>query len=275
MTLLRGYADFVMSVGHTPELVIAGVQRIHRDVGWSLSPSVFFDGSMTLEHTGYTSNKLQMLQRNYYNPDSIARAKADLAWRIKNKKYGSGAFDFRGIPKKGTKQDYCIQSCVISYYPQKKGTTIQVFWRTAELLKRFRGDIIFLRDFIFPHFQEELEKAPPFQMDFRFANATFHPMFTILLIEQLVDWRAHFNRIKEENPRMFHSMMYWAWRYLIDTSASIDSYSSARQVRLIARRTTAPDKLDKFARYVQRRVLEDLENYPKSVQRFYNQKVAA
>lgn len=275
MTLLREYADFVMRVGHTPELIIAGVQRIHRDVGWTLEPSIFFDGSMKLEHTGYTQNKLQMLQRNYYNPDSIKRAKADLAWRIKNKKYGSGAFDFRGIPKKGTKQDYCIQSCVISYYPQKKGTTIQVFWRTAELLKRFRGDILFLRDFIFPHFEEELKAAPPFQIDFRFANATFHPMFTVLLIEQLPDWRIQFNRIKEENPKMFKSMMYWAWRYLLDTSASIDSYSSARQVRLIARRTTSPDKLGKFARYVEHRVLEDLTSYPKSVQSFYRARKAA
>lgn len=275
MTLLRAYADFVMGVGHTPELIIAGVQRIHRDVGWTLSPSDFFDGSMTLEHTGYTNNKLQMLQRNYYNPDSIKRAKSDLAWRIKNKKYGSGAFDFRGIPKKGTKQDYCIQSCVISFYPQKKATTIQVFWRTAELIKRFRADILFLRDFILPHFKEELEAAPPFQIDFRFANATFHPMMTVLLIEQLPDWRFHFNRIKEENPKLFRSMMYWAWRYLLDTSASIDSYSSARQVRLIARRTTAPDKLEKFRRYVEQRLFEDMDSYPKSVQGFYKRKKAA
>ena len=268
-TLLREYADFVMRVGHTPELVIAGVQRIHRDVGWTLDPTVFFDGTMTLAHTGYTQNKLNMLQRNYYNPDSIKRAKSDLAWRITHKKYGSGAFDFRGIPKKGTKQDYCIQSCVISYYPQKKGTTIQVFWRTAELLKRFRGDILFLRDFILPHFKEEFEAAPPFQVDFRFANATFHPMFTVLLVEQLPDWRFHFNQIREENPRLFRSMMYWAWRYLLDTSTSIDSYSSAKQVRLIAKRTTSPEKLERFAQYVEREVLKNIGDYPKSVQGFY------
>ena len=275
MTLLTEYADFVMSVGHTPELIIAGVQRIHRDVGWSVDPKVFFDGSMTLAHTGYTNSKLKMLQRNYHNPDSIARAKADLAWRIRNKKYGSGAFDFRGIPKKGTKQDYCIQSCVISYYPQKKATTIQVFWRTAELLKRFRGDIIFLRDFILPHFQEELALAPPIAIDFRFANATFHPMFTVLLVEQLDDWRAHFNKVKAENPKMFRSIIYWAWRYLLDTSGSIDSYSSAKQVRVIAERTTNPDKLKMFRKYVERRVLEDIQNYPKSIQGFYNARKAA
>jgi hypothetical protein len=271
-TLLKEYADFVMRVGHTPELIVAGVQRIHRNVTWSLKPEVFFDGSMTLDHTGYTQNKLQMLQRNYYNPDSITRAKSDLAWRIAHKKYGSGAFDFRGIPKKGTKQDYCIQSCVISYYPQKKGTSIQIFWRTAELLKRFRGDIIFLRDFILPHFKDELADAPPFAIDFVFANATFHPMFTILLIEQLDDWREQFNRIRDENPKLFRSMMYWAWRYICDTSASIDSYSSARQIRMIAQKVTEPRRLEFFKRYVEKRVREDMANYPMSVQHFYGVK---
>jgi hypothetical protein len=268
-TLLKEYADFVMKVGHTPELIIAGVQRIHRNVTWTLDPAVFFDGSMTLDHTGYTGNKLQMLQRNYYNPDSIARAKSDLAWRIANKKYGSGAFNFRGTPKKGTKQDYCIQSCVISYYPQTKGTSIQIFWRTAELLKRFRGDIIFLRDFILPHFAEELAAAPAFTIDCVFANATFHPMFTILLIEQLDDWRDHFNQIREENPKLFRSMMYWAWRYICDTSASIDSYSSARQIRMIANKVTRPEKLAHFKRYVEKRVRAEIDEYPNSVQSFY------
>jgi|WetSurMetagenome_2_1015567.scaffolds.fasta_scaffold384987_2 hypothetical protein len=271
-TLLEEYARFVLEVGHTPELIVAGVQRIHRDVGWSIRPDVFFDGSMTLAHTGYTKNKLGALERNYYNPVSIKRAKADLAWRIKNKKYGSGAFDFRGEPKKGTKQDYCLQSCVISFYPPKGYTTVQVFWRTAELLKRFRGDILFLRDFILPHFSEEFAQAPIHQVDFRFANATFHPMYTILLVSQVPDWMVHFNRIKQHNPRLFRSMMYWGWRYVCDTSASIDSYSSARQVRVIANRVTPPDRMLRFRGYVERRLMENLDDYPKSVQSFYRGK---
>jgi hypothetical protein len=270
--LVQAWARFVMDISHQPELIVAGVQRIHRDVGWSLKPSVFFDESMTLKSTGYTQNKLSALQRNYYNPDSIARAKSDLAWRIKHKKYGSGAFDFRGTPKKGTKQDYCLQSCVISYYPQKKGTTIQVFWRTAELIKRFRGDLLFLRDFILPHFEEELKAAPPFAIDFRFANATFHPMFTVLLPQFAPQWQQHWDQIKKENPSLFRSMMYWCWRYLCDTSASIDSYSSARQVRVIANRVTDKMTLRSLKAYIEHEIKHNLADYPDSVQRFYRRK---
>lgn len=267
-TLIKEWSKFVLDVGHKPELIIAGVQRIHRDVGWTLDPKVFFDGSLTLAKTGYTRNKLSALQRNYYNPESIARAKADLAWRIEHKKYGSGAFDFRGMPKKNTKQDYCIQSAVISYYPQRKGTTIHVFWRTAELIKRFRGDLIFIRDFILPHFAEELKEAPPFQIDFRFANATFHPMFFVLLV-QWSDWRSHLKQIKKDNPKLFRSICYWCWRYCLDTSASIDSYSSARQVRVIANKTTDKTRMIEFKAWLKLTIKEDLDKYPESVQSFY------
>lgn len=268
-SLLQEWAKFVMDVGHRPEIIIAGVQRIHRDVGWTLDPKVFFDGSLTLKSTGYTRTKLQALERNYYNPDSLARALHDLQWRVEHRKYGSGAFDFRGHPKKGTKQDYCIQSCVISYYPQKKGTTIQVFWRTVELIKRFRGDLIFLRDFIFPKFGDIFKEAPPFQVDFRFANATFHPMFTVLLVQYVKLWEDHFDEIARENPSLFRSICYWAWRYLCDTSKSIDSYSSARQVRLIAYKTTNPDTLKRFARYVEKHIKANLDDFPQSVRRHY------
>jgi hypothetical protein len=111
--------------------------------------------------------------------------------------------------------------------------------------------------------------APPFQIDFTFANATFHPMFTVLLISQLAEWRWHFDQVEEENPKMFRSMMYWAWRYLCDTSASVDSYSSARQVRVIANRVTRVDRLDRFRKYVEKKVKADMGNYPNSVQSFY------
>lgn len=268
-TLVHEYVKFAWSVMLKPELIIAGVQRIHRDVGWSIEPSVFFDGSMKLGDTGYTQSKLTQLQRNYYNPEGIKRAKADLRWRIDNRKYGSGAFTFYGIPKKVTKQDFCLQSCVISYYPQKKSTTVHVFWRTAELFKRFRGDILFLRDFILPHFNEEFDEAPAMAVDFRFANCTAHPMYSILLMGMTPDWRPNFEQLRQCNPSCFRSCMYWAWRYLLDDSGSIDKYSSAKQVRVIAERIVDPVKLDHFRRYVKRRILDNLEDYPDSVKEFY------
>lgn len=272
-SLLREWARFVIEVGHTPELIVSGVQRIHRDIGWTLDPEVFFfDESLTLKSTGYTQTKIEALKRNYYNPESIERAHADLRWRVDNRKYGSGAFNFRGQPKKGTKQDYCIQACVISYYPQKKGTTIQVFWRTAELIKRFRGDLIFLRDFIFPRFADIFSEAPPFQIDFRFANCTWHPMYSILLLQTVSDWKNHFEQIRRENYKMWKSICYWGWRYVRDKSKSIDSYSSARQVRMIAQKTIEPERLASFCKYLDKSLQKRLDDFPDSVRKHYVKK---
>ena len=154
---------------------------------------------------------------------------------------------------------------IVAYYPQLKSTQITIYYRTVELIKRFRGDLVFLRDFILPHF--DLSAAPPTEVRFKFANATFHPMFTILLIQWVTDWEEHFDKIREGNYSLFRSMMYWGWRYVVDPSKSIDSYSSARQVRVIAERVTDQRVLRKFKRYVKRSIQSDLSSYPASVQR--------
>ncbi len=267
-TLMQAWADFVIEVGHKPEDIVAGVQRIHSDMSWTIPGSMLLDpAGMKLEDTGYTRNKITQLERHYINQASINRARDDLAWRIKNKKYGSGVWDFRGMPKKNTKQDYCMTAGVIAYYPQLKSTRVTIYYRTVELIKRFRGDLVFLREVVLPHFAESTQAAPIKEVAFKFANSTFHPMFTILLVQHLDDWKEHFNRIRESNPSLFRSMMYWGWRYIVDPSKSIDSYSSARQVRVIAERVTDSSRLRKFKLYVKRSIKQDLESYPASVQR--------
>ncbi len=267
MTLVDEWAKFVMGLAHTPELIVAGVQRIHRDVTWKLDPAVFLDGSMTLKSTGYTENKLTALRRNYINRESLDRARKDLAWRIENKKYGSGGWNFNGEIKRGTKQDFCIRAGVISYYPQRRATSLAVYWRTAELIKRFRADLIFLRDVILPQF--DLSEAPLESVTFSFANSTWHPMMSILLIAHVPRWRDHFNRVELENPRLFQSICYWGWRYSRDKSESIDSYSSARQVRIIANRVTPKKIMSEFQDYLDQKILYNLKVYPDSVKSHY------
>lgn len=267
-TLQSDWLSFVLGMAKRKEVELAGVQRIHRNIRWSVDPATFFNTPLTLASTGYTKAKLSALQRNYYNPESVARAFTDLRWRIDHRKYGSGAFDFRGQPKKNTKQDYCIQSCVISYYPHRKATSIQVFWRTAEIIKRFRGDLIFLRDFIFPMFSNILSDAPPFAIDFTFANCTFHPMFGILLVSQMPNWRLEIELIRKENPYIFKDIMHWCWYYLLDDSGTVDKYSSARQVRNIFEKTTNIKRQKYFTRYVQEEIWNNSDLYPKKVQQW-------
>lgn len=268
MTLTKAWANFVSDLGHKPELIVAGVQRIHANQTWSWPGELFFgDKVMTLKETGYTKSKITALSR-HYTPQNLERAIADVLWRIKNKKYGSGVIYFQGEKKKNTKQDFCMTAMVVSYYPQLKKTRITVFYRTVELMKRFRGDLVYLTGTVFPQLKEVFDLAPVELVTFSAANATWHPMYAILLVEHVKDWDRHFDLIAKKNPRLWRAIAYWCWRYLLDDSKSIDSYSSARQVRVIAEKCTRPRELTIFKVWLTTRILADYKNFPDSVKQW-------
>lgn len=251
-TLVEEWAKFAHGLFFQPEIIVSGVQRIHRNVVWEVPANIFLDGSMTLKNSGYTPSKITQLKRFYYDQASIDRSKLELERRIRGHKYGSGFISHRGIPKKGfTKQDFCMVSTIISYYPQRRCTYVDSTWRTTEVIKRFRGDLIFLRDVVLPTHAQFFKEAPIKSLRFSFANVTAHPMYYILLVPY-VDWKSALNHFIKHNPRLAHHILHWCWRYLVDPSRSIEAYSSAHQVVKIARKLTDPDELQRFARYVDR-----------------------
>lgn len=257
MNLVEAWADFAHSLFFKEEIIVSGVQRIHRNVTWEVPASTFFDGSMTLKNSGYTQSKVTQLRRFYYDQQSIDRSRLELERRIRSRKYGSGFISHRGVPKKGfTKQDFCMVSTVISYYPQRRCTYADVTWRTTEVIKRFRGDLIFLRDVVLPTHDAFFQEAPLKSIRCSYANVTAHPMYYILLVPY-VDWKPALRHFIKHNPRLAHHILHWCWRYVVDPSRSVESYSSAHQVIKIARRLTPVDELERFTRYVDRHYKHD------------------
>ena len=174
--LMTRWRDFVSELALEQPYIKAGSQAIYCDKEWILDAEALLDDqSMQLNNIGFTKSKITQLTRHYQNPESIKRAASDLDDRLADKKYGSGVWDFRGEVKKNTKQDYCITAGVIAYYPPKRHTRITIYYRTVELIFRYRADLLFLRDVIFPQF--DLDTIPPDTLTFRFTNCTIHPMF--------------------------------------------------------------------------------------------------
>ena len=239
------------------EFIVAGVQRIHRNVRWQLSPEQW-GNPMTLESTGYTQAKITQLLRNYWDEVSFTRAKADYHWRIEHRKYGSGVAYFRGIPKKNTKQDYCITSMTMSYYPGH-GSIIDINYRTVELIKRFRGDLVFFPNHVFPFF----DIKDLLEVNFSFTNATLHPMFTILLAPH-IDLIDILRQVRETNFRMYRDCLYWAFRYLF-WQDSVNKYSSARQVIRIAESQCDTKALETA---VASMICRDISHFPDSVKKW-------
>lgn len=181
---------------------------------------------MTPPSIGFTDTKIRMLKTHYENPETIARAKRDLDDRLRDKKYGSGVWDFRGLEKKTTKQDFCLTAGVIAYYPPKKHTSIFIRYRTVELIFRFRADLIFLRDVILPQF--DLTTVPPDTITLSFVNATIHPMFYIMLLLDHPRPIHLLSKLREENPDFYRQVVRWSKIHL---EGGYKTYMTAQRVQ--------------------------------------------
>lgn len=226
-TLMKEWARFVANQAVIEPYIIAGSQMIYSNLEWTIPAELLLkDKLMKVENIGFTPTKISHLTRHYENPLTIKRAKHDLDQRLANRKYGSGVWDFRGETKTTTKQDFCLTAGVIAYYPTKAHTRLFIHYRTVELVFRYRADLIFLRDIIFPQFK--LERMPPDTLTFRFVNATIHPMFHIMLLIELDDFDRHMLRLKRLNPKGYHEISRWT---LIHLEGKYKKYATAKRVQ--------------------------------------------
>jgi hypothetical protein len=220
--------------------IIAGSQSIYQNLEWQIPASLLLeDKEMVPESIGFTPTKIRMLKTHYENPETIARAKRDLDDRIAGKKYGSGVWDFRGVEKKTTKQDYCLTAGVIALYPPKKHTSIFIRYRTVELIFRYRADLVFLRDVIFPQF--DLQTYPPDTITFSFVNATIHPMFVVMLLMEMDKVKRYMGMIKRTNPKFHHQVQRWTRIHL---DGGYKSYQTAARVQKFINNHYSQEKRD-------------------------------
>ena len=225
--LMKQWRDFVSELALEPPYIKAGSQAIYCDQEWVIDANMLLDDrSMQLENIGFTKSKITQLTRHYQNPESIRRASSDLDDRLKGKKYGSGVWDFRGEVKKNTKQDYCITAGVVAYYPPHRHTRLTVYYRTVELIFRYRADLLFLRDVIFPQF--DLDTVPPDSLTFRFTNCTIHPMFGVFLLMELDYPEEYLYSMCGSNPDMAAQWLRWTKIHL---EGGYRSYMTAARVQ--------------------------------------------
>lgn len=276
-TLMQAWAKFCRELSLSAPTIEAGSQLIYRNRTWEFPARILMnDTDMTLPKIGFTQNKMRQLIHHYFNPETIARAKADLDDRVDGKKYGSGRWDFdgnkgdfppadpmdaeldehydtdepgtifnfRGQEKKTTKQDFCIMDGVICYYPPLKRTDVFINFRTAELIFRHRADLLFLRDFILPKF--ELERALPEVINLRYVNCTFHPMFAIFLLIELEDWDDYLDEMQQNWPRLFRQVIRWTNIHL---AGRYQAYMTAARVQKHVNLIASKGKIAKLRSY--------------------------
>ena len=75
----------------------------------------------------------------------------------------------------------------------KKTYSVDVFYRSTELLKKFAPDIVLIRDILLPPF--DVTGMTCTGVNFHFANLTCHSMYLATLFPHLPDPIADFRRI--------------------------------------------------------------------------------
>ena len=181
--------------------------------------------------------------------------------RIKKRKYGSALIPHQAKRKEGfTAQDFCMIGTTITYYPGIEGVRLATSWRTTEMMKRFRGDILFL-DGIRDQIEQELQ-VPVKVFSFHFHNFTWHAMFYLLTMPHF-KWKPHLNRLKKEHDRCFRNVIRWLHYYLVDERKGVYKYSSALQVLNIAEKQMTQEDFDNIARYVKLHYVENRRGYSK------------
>lgn len=219
MSALKDWATFCKSLALDQPIYTYSIRKIVPDISFSTK----LDASIKLTNVGFKEggSKITMLKKYYMNQESIDKAKEALDVIRKKGGYGSVAFSTIGQEKKFTHHQHCIQSIAIRHYP---GGSLEytVFYRAAELIKIFTGDMVFIRDVIQPIFGKG-------RVTFFFSNATLNAMYCpIMFIHDYKAWMDMLFKLNKYDPAFFKRFKKWTQMYFSDEPIN---YSSAEVIR--------------------------------------------
>jgi len=199
---------------------------------------------LILEDAGYTKSKMSHLVRLYVHEESIEAAV--MLWKLRRQKtsYGSVGFtcynhflknDAVKKSKRASVMGPCIQSVVITQVKGGKNAqyTIDAFYRTTEILKKFPADLVFIRDILLKDF--DFSGMEFLGMTCHFANITVHPQYFVTIIPQLEDPIAELEKIKKRDKYFYDWIIKWSARYLCEEHyRGIAKFAQALRVKVDA-----------------------------------------
>lgn len=224
--LNQKWLSYVKKLALLPPRHIASVQRMYQDIEFLYQG----EWDLTLDETGYTNMKIKQLKRHYLPADNVHRAVELLInSRIDKNKYGSVLIPHQGERKKGfTQNDFCMIGTTLTYYPRERALYWRTHWRSMEVIKRGRGDLLLINHMM--NLMEPLLKQVPIvNFGFKFDTVTFHPMMTPLMLP-FITWQPWLKKIKKRDEKLFRDIIRW-WAYYFDNpEKTYTRYSSAHQV---------------------------------------------
>lgn len=245
--MLKFWLDACLALSEQKADFYSGCRKIHRNVSLTFEFDAKKFQSIKIGDAGYTKSKLSLLRKLYYLEPSVEMAKELWKKRVASKKYGSVAFscyghfvkgNVDGKTKRGSVMGPCIQAVVLTL-TEKRKTSINIYYRTTELFKKFPADLVFIRDQLLVDF--DFSEAPIQDITFDFANVTAHPMYAVTYLAHLDDPIKWLEKLKKRDKYFYDWTIKWSARYLCEEfSRGILKFSQALRVR-----KSAYDMMDK------------------------------
>lgn len=187
-TLAEHWADFVVDMVCSDGGYVCQLRKFMQGQTWVVPGEIWEKGEcLSFEQLDYTErNKMRQLMRNYYNQESLTEAHDKLFSRLDGKKYQTSvAASTIGGAKRGDSQGHCMRSVVVTHFTKsvsKEGEflTVDIMYRSTELIKKFGADLIFLNKFLVPEIIKGID-IPIREVRFYFSNLFVSSLFLPIL----------------------------------------------------------------------------------------------
>ena len=216
-----------------------------------------FEPTLLDKDIGYTKQKLTLLKGLYYHEEAVKSASELWAYFIERGGYASACFHtYNHLIKvnawspgeKRPTRSPCLQSVVLTLL-KNKTTSIDVFYRTTEIFKKFPADLIFLKWVLDTHFS--FKSAPLVEINFHFANLTCHPMYISTLMPHVKDPLRLLKTLRESDPAVFKQSVRWLGRYL-EKDGTVGNFKQARSVQRNLFKNVSEEDIVKLRKYIEK-----------------------
>jgi len=242
------------SVMSHPSSAYAQERKFMEGVVFTFPGEVWAKGlGHTLPDLGYSQagSKMKQLTRDYYNEESVNEAKKIIKGRKKQSVTSIGISTLGA--KKNNSQGHCIRSITVNYFedkvtPNKRPRfTIDLLYRSTELLRKFAADLIFLHDIMIP---DIIEGNPwgyeaPDEIRFYFSSCFFSGLF-IPVFFQFTDPVEFMKELKQKHgDTVFYRRCLFRTKSMLERDFSHYSFRSRRNMQELSQKLFKEGRIDK------------------------------
>lgn len=235
------WVDFIVQLLRTEPDARIQIRKIFQHEEFCISWKDFESGlSLDCVNMGYASDKSKMAQlvRNYLNEDGLILARESLKERLASRgaKKQQSCFSVRMFnqEKKVSSMGHCIQTLTLNYI--EGSFSIDMHYRTTELVQKFLADLMFLHKIVFPIVLEDLPVTPK-QVNFNFSTLYISTMFMPILF-QVENPYDILLTLQGKDPRFFRIVASAMRRWLVEETSY--NYQTRVKAHNVFRNYVAP-----------------------------------